>query len=477
MGETHRMDIGERKAGKKLLGLPDWLDKAAIYGGVFCFAVVLAVLLTSDKCINRLADNRVLTLLALAVMLPGGILYGVSVHRAGRRFRNPILWLVLGYALLYAVQLFWVNRVYFYTGWDVGVMKYRVDGIVEGGGMVALGAEEGYSIYPNNLLLFYIQCIVVKIGKLVSMQDPYLLCIYVSCLSVNVSCFLGNLILRKFTESGCVRGYYTVLSTIAVLFSPWIIIPYSDTYGMFFVMLGMWGLLCLDRKYLKWVVVAFAAVIGYWIKPTCVFPLFAAYMTYGLRYLVAVRERWRELLALAVSTVCFWAAAQLIPVWIQHTYSFRLDPQLQIPYTHYIMMGLNEETMGGYYHEDYLYSMRQPDFASRKQAAIEEAAYRVRTYAREGRLGEFFKEKALVNFNDGTFAWCDEGGFFSGYIKHDNALADLFLETMVYPGYLGNEGKYFSLYRTVMQVVWLSMLIGVLFAGIEIKKFGGVNPV
>jgi hypothetical protein len=48
---------------------------------------------------------------------------------------------------------------------------------------------------------------------------------------------------------------------------------------------------------------------------------------------------------------------------------------------------------------------------------------------------------------------------------------------MVYPEYLGNEGKYFSLYRTVMQVVWLSMLIGVLFAGIEIKKFGGVNPV
>lgn len=475
--EKYELNLKGEKGNKGLLLLriSDGLERIIIYGGVLCVAVVVAVLLLSNEYPSRLAGNRVLSLAALALMLPGGILYGLSVHRAGRRRGNPILWLILGYVLLYAAQLFWVNRVYFYTGWDVGVMKYRVDGIVEGGGMVALGAEEGYSIYPNNLLLFYILCILEKIGKLLSMQDPYLLCIYGSCLCVNVSCFLGNLIIRRFTESGCVRGYYTLLSTLAVLFSPWIIIPYSDTYGMLFVMLGMWGLLCLDGKYLKWVVVAFASVIGYSIKPTCIFPLFAGCMTYGLRYLLTVRERWRELFALVGSAFFFWCAAQLIPLWIQHTYSFRLDPELQMPYTHYIKMGLNEETKGGYYHGDYLESMDEPDFASRKQAAIDEAAYRLRTLANEGRLGKFFTEKALVNFNDGTFAWSDEGGFFSGYIKRDNVLADLFLETMIPPDYLNNEGRYFSLYRTVMQTVWLSVLIGILFVGIDVKKSGGVN--
>lgn len=459
------MDMGKGKAGRAPGRLPDQLDKAAVYGGIVCVAAVLVILITNGEYQDRLADNRLLGLIALALMLPGGILYWLSPHRKIGGGTRSVLWLVAGYALLYAAQLFWVNRVYFYTGWDVGVMKYWVVEIVEGGSMAALGAEEGYSIYPNNLLLFYIQCILTKIGKLLSMRDPYLLCVYVSCLCVNVSCFLGNLVVRRFTEAGCIRGLYTVLSTVMILFSPWIIIPYSDTYGMLFVMLGMWGLLCLDKRGLKWTLVAFAAIIGYSVKPTCIFPLFAAYMTYGVRYVLAVKERWRELLALVGSTLCFWCIGLLIPLWIQHTYSFRLDPEMKIPYMHYIMMGLNEETKGNYNHEDYIYSSEQPGLVARKQADKAEAVRRFTALAEGGRLGEFLREKALINFDDGSFAWCGEGGFFSGYIRHDNVLADWFLETMAHPYYLGNEGKYYSLYRTIVQTIWLSILIGIPFAG------------
>lgn len=94
----------------------------------------------------------------------------------------------------------------------------------------SVSADAGYSIYPNNLLLFYVFCIIEKIGMFFSMPEPYNLCIYISC-------FLGNLISRKLTDSGVLRGCCIIVSTVLILFSPWIIIPYSDTYGMLFVML------------------------------------------------------------------------------------------------------------------------------------------------------------------------------------------------------------------------------------------------
>lgn len=117
--------------------------------------------------------------------------------------------------------------------------------------MQDLSIDVGFSIYPNNLLMFYLFCLIEKVGMLFSMAEPYDLCIYISCLTVNLACFLGNLIMRRLTDSGVVRCCYTLISTIFILFSPWIIIPYSDTYGMFFVMLGMWGLICLEQRYPK----------------------------------------------------------------------------------------------------------------------------------------------------------------------------------------------------------------------------------
>lgn len=457
----------EQRLSKMIL---DGLDSVAVYASVLCAGVILVILMTCGEYSERLADNKVLALIALALMVPGAILYVFFSGRKRKIFRHPIVWLVLGYGLLFVVQVFWVTRVYFYTSWDVGLMKWWVEEIVNGSSMAAVSADVGYSIYPNNLFLFYLFCIIEKTGMFFSMSEPYHLCIYISCLCVNLSCFLGNLIIRKMTDSGIVRGYYSIVSTVLILFSPWIMIPYSDTYGMFFVMLGMWGLLCLEKKYLKWVVVAFAAIIGYRVKPTCIFPLFAAYITYGIQYMIFLKRHWKDLLALICSTLCFWCAGMLIPVWIQHTYSFRLDPDLQFPYTHYMMMGLNQVTNGGYNHDDFSFTNGFPDFATRKQADKDEFIRRLKDLREQKMLAEFLRAKAVINFNDGSFAWNGEGSFFIDYVEHDNILADWFQETMVPPDVWGNEGKYYYLYRTIVQTLWLSILLGLLFAGMGIKE-------
>lgn len=462
----------ERK--KWLRQIPDRLEDFWIFAGVCFVGILLAVVFVSGDNADRLEANRYLMLFVLAFFLAAGGVYIFSVHHAehlrGRKLNHPILWLFAGYLVLYAVQLIWVNKVYFYTGWDAGMMRQRAEWILGGGSMEGMSIDAGYSVCPNNLILFYAVCLMEKLGSFFSLKDPYLLCIDLSCLAVNLSCFLGMLILRKLTDSHVVQGCYLLVSTAAVLFSPWIIIPYSDTYGMFFVMLGVWGLVCVDRKYLRWAVAAFAALIGYQIKPSCVFPLFAVCIVYGVRFLFSLRERWRELCVFVLCTAAFWGLGLLMPLWVQHTYSFRLMPELELTYTHYLMMGFNAETSGSFSSEDYMFSRQIPDLDTREQVNKEEFVKRITALREEKRLGEFLRAKALVNFDDGTFGWTQEGDFFAGRIEHENILWDWFLSTYVPAGVWENDGKYYPLYRTVTQILWLFMLTGLLFVGIGREK-------
>ena len=245
-----RKKVWEIRSGK----VQAWLETAALAAGSALFGGLVLLLAFCGEYPERLADNRYLILMGLMCGLGGGALYYFWSHKEWKwHVKRPAFWMAAGYLLIFALQVFWVSKVYFYMGWDVNMLQYRVEAIVNGGSMAETSADFGYSIYPNNLLLFYVFCIIEKIAMLFSMEEPFHLCIYISCLCVNLACFLGHLMVRRLTGP-FMQGCYMVVCLPFILFSPWIMSPYSDTYGMFFVALGMWALTCLDRKYLKWIV-------------------------------------------------------------------------------------------------------------------------------------------------------------------------------------------------------------------------------
>lgn len=465
-----KMDTGSRN--KPYRQISERLDRFLLTAGSVCVGVIVISLLCCVEYPERLTGNRFLMLFVLLFILSGGLLYRFSCGRKPEKeiLRHPVLLSAGIYALLYVMQLLWVNSVYFYSGWEVVNMRDCVEWLVNGGSLQGFSIDVKYSIFPNNLLLFYLFCVIEKLGMRFSMETPYNLCIDISCLCVNLSCFLGSLIVRRLTDSRIVRYCYATISTVFILFSPWIIIPYSDTYGMLFVMLGMWGLLCLDQSYFKWSVTAFACAVGYHIKPTCIFPLFAAYIVYGLSYLLKLRERRKEIRALLLGTLVFVCIWLFVPWWIQHTYSFQLLPHCRMTYTHFLMMGINEETNGTFSTADFMYSNGFPNVETREQANKEEFIRRLRDLWSRKELGNFMKNKAMVNFNDGTFAWNGEGGFFFTSVEHDNILWYWFLDTMVPPGTWGNEGNHYFLYRTIMQGLWLLVLTGIVFTGFDWKS-------
>lgn len=423
--------------------------------GSLLFFVVFILLLLYDKQDNRLLTNRWLFVAALLTFSIIGVLYFFTCKEKTRPFLS-FTKLVIIYGLLFLLQIFLVNRTYFYTGWDVSLMRFRLEHILQGGSMYEVSGVEGFSICPNNLFLFYVLYLVQKVALLFSVRQPYLFCLYSSCFSVTISCFIGNFIMRRLTENNLIHLLYMIASTLFILFSPWIVIPYSDTFGMLFVTFGLWAMICLQRTAVKWAVLSFSSIVGYMIKPSCLFPLFAALILYLPQLLVSIRVRWKEVCILTASILFFSGINYITPIWIQHTFFFKLNPELRLSYPHYMMMGLNRESSGSFSGEDYLFSVSIPTLKEREQANWEMIQYRLNSFTRE-ELSQFFINKLLWNFNDGTFAWAYEGNFFEVQFNHDSFINDLYLETF-HP-----DGDYYQLYRTVAQSIWLWILLGIPF--------------
>lgn len=427
-----------------------------LIAGNIVFLLIFLLLLTTDEQGLRETANLKLFAISIPITLALCAGYFFLPQRREGFHKHPLLPLIAGYLFLFILQCSFVHFTYFYTGWDAGLMRQRVDAILAGQTMQDASVDVIYSINPNNLFLFYIQYLISKVGELFSLEYPYNLCIYFSCFCVSMSCFLGNLILRQRTQNGFIRLLYTLISTVYILFSPWIVIPYSDTYGMLFVTLGLWAILYLKRPVFKWPVFAFAAFIGYQIKPTCIFLLFAALILYLPDFIINLRQKWKELCVLLLSCLIFFGAGQCILPWIQHSLSFRINPELKFPPLHYIMMGLNTDSKGGFDGSDYFFTLSIPTY-EKKQIEIRKEIERRWNGMTPGQKRGHFTAKLLYTYNDGTFSWAGEGAFFDITPEHNNFLFDSYLK-IFHP-----TGKYYVKYNESAQVVWLFLLFGILF--------------
>ena len=68
---------------------------------------------------------------------------------------------------------------------------------------------------------------------------------------------------------------------------------------------------------------------------------------------------------------------------------------------------------------------------------------------------KFLSKKMLVNYDDGTFAWGVEGGFYNIKTEEPNSIIAPILRNIYY-----NDGKYFNIYSTIVQAIWIAIIMG-----------------
>jgi hypothetical protein len=113
---------------------------------------------------------------------------------------------------------------------------------------------------------------------------------------------------------------------------------------------------------------------------------------------------------------------------------------------HYLAMGQNNETNGIFSATDYLESLENDDSYN-----IEKFKSRVmgRTI---GNTITFYRNKILINYNDGSFSWIGEGGFFYQLYEPKHNLY-LFMRDIYY------GGKYYHIYLNIVQFIWIFVIL------------------
>ena len=412
-----------------------------------------------------------LALMCAYLWLTGsGRVLRLRAYRLAAQHKNCLYLLCL--LLLLLTQVYIARNVLFRAGWDPGAVLQFAHGRAQS--IPPSGWESAYfSRCPNNLLLTWFYSFALRVNQAVgvwngSESSSYLMSlVFINCL---ISCAASALVfgsVKRLTGSGrCARLAWAVYCALIGL-SPWFLVAYSDAVGLLFPILICYLLIRPFRSRLvKGLLIGFAGCVGYLIKPQAVIVLIAVMIVKGLSLL---RLNCRKAVGLCVRTAVPMVAAALITFGLYQrvvtpAMGLRLDPEASFTIPHFLMIGLNEETTGGYSEEDVRFSASFKTNEERGRANLQRAMERLKTFGPAG-YAEFLVKKTLFNYNDGTFGWGGEGDFSNWVCQDVNTKASPLLKSIYY-----HQGTNHHYLATFFQGVWLLILAGCLLAGCALRR-------
>jgi hypothetical protein len=202
--------------------------------------------------------------------------------------------------------------------------------------------------------------------------------------------------------------------------------------------------------------------IGFYIRPQVVIMLIAIVIIEVWKGLfVNLKGKMKLIAMLAILAVSFLLTGT-VKASIVRDAGFVTNEEDVLGWTHFAMMGLNDERDGIYSSEDAVFSDSFETLEERKAANLEEIKNRLDNFGFSGYLN-FLTRKALVNYGDGTFAWSVEGGFYMETYEDKDPVISPLLKSFYYFG-----EKNYGITSTVEQSIWvltILSLLGLAFMG------------
>lgn len=429
-----------------------------LFGVYIALAILCCFVFPAPDCCRGFiplpCSNSVVILPAL-LLLACALFFVLCKARSQRRMSDRGFYLVISAVFIgvFAADLFIVDHIWINTGWDVRVI---MDAAYELVNSHKLSDSSLYylSVYPNNLFIVYLSAFMLRLGMLLFPHNPYLFSFICSAFTVCVSVYLAVLCVYKLSGSRRITLVAMVIGIPFIALSPWIVIPYSDTFGMIFPVAALFCLVFCRKKHLGLALAAALCALGYQIKPTSIIPLIALILLGGCYLLSdAVKRRpWYQRAGASVLALLIGVSIAFgISALIQSDDAVELDPDARTPLSHFLNMGFNPISHGAYSHEDVLFSASFPDVQSRSQANFDSFKARVSAMGLTG-LARHFTHKTAANFIDGTFSW-GQGSFYE-YVPPERSPLDGALRSFYY-----NDGSHFAAFAFIEQCLWLLVLI------------------
>lgn len=256
--------------------------------------------------------------------------------------------------------------------------------------------------YTNNhfvIILFYY---FYKVLELTGVSAVWIPAILLNMACIDLGIYITYRTAKRLKGVGCAN-----LVLVFFLLSPttyaWITTAYTNTFSFPFVMAILYLCLWLRggklnvKNVIKCILLGFITVLGYYVRPTTVLPIIAMVLFSAVKFFaqpVLVQRKEMRMLnpewnltkkvsgkrntiikagIVLLSCVVTWAGCQLL----MNRHIDRDKITNQFPVEHWIMMGLNERTGGGYAGEDVDYTDSFEGVEEKKKADIARIKERV----------------------------------------------------------------------------------------------------
>lgn len=385
-------------------------------------------------------------------------------HLRSLKYRR--VYVVAACLAMFGMLVLLSSQYYFVSGWDAGIVYDVACAIAEGD---EAGLSHYYmSVNPNNIFISYVFSVLIKMAKGVGITEYHLVLVVAQCFVFALGGFL------LWETGNCLYGGRTatwswLIYVGLVGLSPWVVVPYTDSMGLIFPIgqIYLWARILNRRtgRNFRIFLLGVLTYVGMQLKMQSAIVGIAACLVLALQYMKGKeRKSIREYLGPVLSFVGgFAVAAGVVSLCISFT-GLQIDKELSKTPTHYLMMGLNEDTNGVFSEEDCTFSLSYRDKTERTIAELKVIKRRVIDMGAPG-LVNLWMKKILTNYNDGSFAWWVEGSFYKDPgTEVDNVLAEL-LQNFYY-----KDGKYHDYFINGAHVLWMGVLALNLLALFEKRK-------
>lgn len=429
-----------------------------VFNHLFC--IIFLGLLLSLCFFNNASYkyNAFVTLLIALFIIGAGIFIYFHARKWSILRTRPYIVLAVSMGIVFLFQMIYVYLTTTNIGWDVG--------LVVGSAMTADPSEHNlyFSHYTNNLFLAFVFRIIAKLYFIIygNHNNIWHALSVLNVIAIDFSIIILFLIGKKVFHLKLAYAAYA-FSLLLFGFFPWIIVPYSDTLAMPFTVLLLWLVLLLKDaskigyKVLLSILIGSVAFIGYLVKPTVIIILIAALLI----LLISTVCKWKRL---GIHISCFLIIFAIFAIgnnlWKNYIYQqqdiYSLNEDIQVPLTHFFMMGMREMVMGtaenhtifygAYNEEDVIATFACESTEEMTEMHLRVIKERLQEYGPFGYL-KFLINKARWITSEGQFFWGLEGNF-ANYDNQSN-----FLSNTIYV-----LKPYYTVYSHFSQGVWVAII-------------------
>lgn len=364
--------------------------------------------------------------------------------------------------ILFVFELFVTTNALFRSGWDVGMIyDAAYSNVFDKYPKISFDASKSYfEAYPNNILLLLYEMFFAFITRSISKGPKTLsfILVFNNCLIFTIVGVMVYLCTKKIVNNRKMAFLSWIIYAILIGTSSWFLVPYSDSIGLLFPMLILFVYLYFNKKiYFKIFLLSLISFIGYQIKPQILI-IFISIIGFEFLDFFDKKLSKDSLVKLGKKLVIVILTYLLVTMPISYIKNvvMELDSNKKIGLTHFLMMGLNEETNGVWSGSDVSFSTSFPNRELRTKNNLEECKKRLNNLKFSGTV-KHLRNKILVNFNDGTFFFGEEGSFYVSYYWNEFRM-NRFVTDFAY-----STGKYYIYVSSIRHAVWLFILLLLLF--------------